>query len=61
MHWNFYFQTSTCNFIEKAKFFKSNFITEKLLRIGFERRVLQKMANWHSCYKKSFQRTYNVK
>ena len=31
-----------------AKFFRRNFITEKLLRIGFERRILWKMANRHS-------------
>ena len=33
-----------------AKLFRNNFITEKLLRIGFERRILRRMANRHSYY-----------
>ena len=40
-----------------ASFFTSNLVTEKLLRIGFDRRILQKMANRHSYYKESFQKT----
>ena len=31
-----------------AKFFRSNFITEKLQRIGFEGTILRKMAHQHS-------------
>ena len=33
-----------------AKFFRNNFITEKLLQIGFERWILRKMAKRHSYY-----------
>ena len=54
-----FFQLATCNFTEKetsayiffrefCKIFRKNFITEKLLRIGFESRILWKMANRHS-------------
>ena len=50
-----------------AKFFRNNFIMEKLLQISFERRILRKMEKRHCCYKEisqsgqRFQRTQIVR
>ena len=35
-----------------SKFLRNTFIMENLLPIGFERRILWKMANWHTYYNK---------
>ena len=72
MHWRLIFNLQPATLLKKrrrhtyffvnfANFFTSNFVTEKLLRIGFERRILQKRANRHSYYKESFQKTEIVR
>ena len=44
-------------FVNFAKFFRNNFVTEKHQRTDSERRILRKMANRHSYYKEIWKST----